>query len=182
MASDEVIRKFLANPESKLPIREGKTESNRRGEGKQSPSSSKLRQELGRKEAFGSGDARKGSGRKSSLERKTPIARGRRPRQQSDKQAIRSAFLSGIKAERIHHQLLTEGRASCERCPSSWSTFASAKGHLDLHHTEKRSRGAGFRDGNMGVDAPRLLEMLCRECHREQERNEPEWSSGKEAG
>jgi hypothetical protein len=134
---------------------------------------------LEEKERVPSGGLKKGSG--GSLARSGGPKRTGRPRRVSDKQAARSAFLSGVKAERIWHQLFTEGKASCENCPASWTSFAAAKGHLDLHHTEKRSRGQGYRDGNMGVDAPRLVVLLCRPCHREAEASEPQWT-GTEGG
>lgn len=115
---------------------------------------------------------------RSSLARKTELKSKRRPRQESDKQAVRNAWLAGIKAERITHQLLTEGEASCSQCPESWTTFAAAKGHLDLHHTEKRARGPRYEPGKMGVDAPGSLILVCRSCHRHLEESEPQWTKG----
>lgn len=49
-------------------------------------------------------------------------ARRKAIRPVSDKQAVRNAYLAGVKAERISHALLTDGAVSCSRCPASFSS------------------------------------------------------------
>lgn len=117
-----------------------------------------------------------GIGRKNQLKPGAPPKRTKGVRQVSDKQEVRNAYLAGVKAERISHALLTEGKASCSRCPRSFTTNGSAHKGLDLHHTERRSGGRGYRPGDAGVDAPAKVELLCRDCHRLAEDSDPKWS------
>jgi hypothetical protein len=95
-----------------------------------------------------------------------PNAKRRTPlKQQSDNQAIREAYLAGIRAERIHQRGM-----SCESC-------GLIPQQVQLHHTELRSKGQGYspRKGE-GVDAPSKLTLLCVRCHEAQHGN-PEWSN-----
>lgn len=94
----------------------------------------------------------------------------------SDAQAVRNAFLDGLKTQRIDSLLLIVGFAQCENCETSFDNMRAAKNGLDLHHLDKRSRGARYKPGVMGIDAPRNLILCCRSCHRALEASEPEWS------
>lgn len=88
---------------------------------------------------------------------------------QSQKQEVREAFLSGVKAS-----LLESGVRDCSRCPRSFESFDDAWAGLSLHHSNewKRGQGTGFRGGKQfGVDDPRNLEIVCRACHRQLESN-----------
>lgn len=99
-------------------------------------------------------------------------------RTQSQAQIRRTAFLAGIKAERINVQItFGGGEVGCSRCPKVFTGFQNAWRGLDLHHDTKRSKGAGFRGGtNFGVDSPENLELVCRSCHSQLESN-PDWSA-----
>jgi 5-methylcytosine-specific restriction endonuclease McrA len=91
-------------------------------------------------------------------------------KRQSDRQALREAFLAGQKAALIH-----AGARECSRCPKSFPTEQAAWAGLQLHHDIKRSQGVGYRGGRkFGVDAPENLELVCKSCHRQLESN-PEW-------
>lgn len=102
--------------------------------------------------------------------------RGKPLKHSSAKQDVRSAYLAGVKAERISHSYLLLGYVQCERCKLEYFGIGGAHQGLDLHHVTKRSQGQGYRPGKAGVDSPGNLELLCRQCHREVEKNEPEWS------
>ena len=119
-----------------------------------------------------------------------PIVRGadlkRTPiKQKSDKQAIREAFLAGVKAERIRNEIGVQGFAMCEDCGvkvsrAPGSTAAAVESNmraLDVHHIRPRSSGKGFTAPNdHGVDSPTNLVLLCRKCHSATE-PDPAWSS-----
>ena len=100
---------------------------------------------------------------------RSPIKRGSKPKPVSDTQAIRNAFLAGVKAQR----LLLSGE-TCELC----GLYAS---QLDLHHHEKRSRGKGYDGKTFGVDDPGNLMLVCSgfegSCHSK-EHGEPQWGQG----
>jgi 5-methylcytosine-specific restriction endonuclease McrA len=92
-------------------------------------------------------------------------------KRESERQAIREAFLAGQKAALIHF-----GVRECSRCTRSFDTEQQAWAGLQLHHDFKRSQAVGYRGGRkFGVDAPDNLELVCKPCHRQLESN-PEWS------
>jgi len=85
-------------------------------------------------------------------------------KRQSEKQKVREGFLSGVKAERLRHV------RHCEKCGVAPDDVWES---LQLHHTEKRSQGTGYRGGlDFGVDAPGLLILECPKCHQS-EHGEP---------
>lgn len=75
-------------------------------------------------------------------------------------QAIREAFLDGIRAERMRVS------PRCENCGvEGWEA------KLELHHLTKRSQGKRYDGETPGVDAPTNLQLLCRSCHQLRESN-----------
>lgn len=110
---------------------------------------------------------------RQSREKPTPTKKKRKSLAPvSHKQEIRTAFLQGIRAERMRIA------PTCEVCSRTYRTLEEAWQELDLHHTEKRSQGQGYRGAlRWGVDAPELLLLVCRRCHIELESN-PQWKEG----
>lgn len=102
--------------------------------------------------------------------------RGKRPKAVSEAQKRRTAFLHGVKAERIRGAIEEHSEAFCAvgHCLIGADTFEEAWQLLDLHHTVKRSQGHGYRDASdFGLDSPELLTLVCRTHHRELEHSEP---------
>lgn len=94
--------------------------------------------------------------------RKTESVKRKPLKPQSLTQAKRTAFLEGVRAERLAFQLETGNGNWCEHCKRRPLNAAG----LELHHVEKRSKGKGFRSrGSLGTDDPRNLLMVCRPCH-----------------
>jgi len=88
----------------------------------------------------------------------------------SEAQRIRTAFLSGVRAERIALSIEQFAFAKCLLCHQKYEDFFSAWAGLDLHHVKKRSKGHGYKGGqDFGVDDPHNLQLLCRPCHRKEE-------------
>lgn len=86
---------------------------------------------------------------------------------ESKKQAAREGFLDGVKAERLRQQALGSRTYWCEECSRAWFSFEDAWMKLVLHHTIERNEGHGYRDwSDFGVDDPRLLRLLCDDCHK----------------
>lgn len=116
-----------------------------------------------------------------------PLLRSKPIKQQSDKQAIRQAFLAGIKAERLRYQLVSLGDSKCEWCekfmdvqgdadPTEQEWIEEAMGTLDAHHVQSRDKGRRYQGPqDHGIDSPTNIVLLCRSCHAETE-PEPEWS------
>lgn len=114
---------------------------------------------------------------------KPPRSEGRTKRRSkglkrvSDKQAVRQAFIAGVKSERIAHAIRVDGQAECSNCPKAYKGHSAAHQNLQLHHEVKRSRGHGYQPGKgAGVDEPGNLTMLCHQCHREAEASEPQFT------
>lgn len=109
---------------------------------------------------------------------KSSPARKKGLREESSKQATRTAFLHGVKAERLYEQEAFGATYHCEseiRCFET-TVWEEAWNELTLHHTVKRSKGHGYIDyADFGVDEPRLLLLVCKPCHQALESN-PEWS------
>lgn len=89
-------------------------------------------------------------------------ARHRAIRQQSAKQAYREGVLAGVRAERIL-ALTFRGPVPGLRCEACGEPCSEAE--VELHHVEHRSQGARAKPGDLGVDDPRNLILLCRSCH-----------------
>ncbi len=95
------------------------------------------------------------------------MTRGRRPRQESDKQALLNAKWSGIREATLYwlNKLDPDG-ARCFEC-------GRKSRRLELHHTIPRGRGGSYSVGN--------AELLCAgfpgSCHSK-EHGEPEFSKG----
>ena len=106
-----------------------------------------------------------------------PAQRKTSLRSVSDKQAERTAFLAGVKAERLLKQYEAGERYHCERkCGQEFWAIEQAWRFLTLHHRTKRSQGQGYRGPlSWGVDHPHELELLCGDCHQSEE-SEPQWS------
>ena len=76
----------------------------------------------------------------------------------SEAQRLRTAYLEGIRDERMRVS------PRCEDCGvEGWDA------RLELHHTVKRSQGTRYSEGKPGVDNPSLLRLLCRTCHNRYE-------------
>lgn len=120
-----------------------------------------------------------------------PLAVRRTPlRKVSDKQAIRTAFLQGIKAERIYQMYQNFAEIRCEECKRFHSEFDPRdyeeqpdaewiEEHmcfLDGHHgPTPRDKGRGYRTPmDHGVDSPTNIKLLCRGCHQATEPS-PQW-------
>ena len=117
-----------------------------------------------------------GSGFKQPRAEKKPAPKSRRRaavRKVSDKQAKRTCFLHGIKAQRLYEQERACERFYCEGdCDYLTVSWEEAWNELTLHHTVKRSKGHGYIDyADFGVDEPRLLILLCKVCHQAVESN-----------
>ena len=97
-------------------------------------------------------------------QRRAPIARARRPKQESVKQAILNAKWAGIREATIYwmNKLDPDG-AHCMECGRKART-------LDLDHIVPRSKGGHYSVSN--------AQLLCRDCHERKHRNRPEWSEG----
>lgn len=114
---------------------------------------------------------------KPKPDRVQPKSRSKGLKRVSDRQAVRNAFLAGLKAERIANAIRTHGHVECSNCPKSYTGHSAAHQNLQLHHEVKRSRGHGYQPGKgAGVDEPGNLVMLCAACHREAEASEPMFS------
>lgn len=98
--------------------------------------------------------------------RKTPLARGRRPRQVSDKQAVRNAKWAGIREATIYwlNKLDPDG-ARCFEC-------GRKSRRLELDHINPRARG--------GANSVSNAQLLCGgpgSCH-ERKHGRPEFTKG----
>lgn len=82
------------------------------------------------------------------------LKRGKRPRQVSDKQEVRNAYLRGVKEALIYEQD-KRGGARCAVCGAQGVPF-------DLDHIVGRVRG-----GPDTVDRVDNLQLLCRPCHEQ---------------
>lgn len=98
--------------------------------------------------------------------KRTPIAKGKRPRQESPKQTDKRKLRSFAKACMVFAQIKTNGFTSCMLCG------AQNPHPQDLHHIFPLGRG--------GKDEPGNFMLVCRPCHDREGGNQPLWS-GKES-
>lgn len=100
---------------------------------------------------------------------------------ESSKQAERTAFLHGIKAERLRIQGSNGVFYFCEgKCGSHFATFEEAWDVLTVSHIEPRNdtstRYERRREPDFRGDDPRNILLECIPCNQKRE-PEPEWSN-----
>lgn len=98
----------------------------------------------------------------------------------SEKEDLSNAYLQGVKDSIITAMLTGGATAWCQKCEvdqTGATTLEKARSSLDLHHHDvKQSEGPRYnhKTKNPGRDNPEGLLLVCRNCHKELEKQQRE--------
>lgn len=98
--------------------------------------------------------------------------------EESPKQRERTAFLHGIKAERLNQQARAHGHYFCVTCLTKYDTIGEAWRWLTVSHIEPRNdtstRYERRREPDFRGDDPDNILIECKSCNHDRE-PQPEW-------
>jgi 5-methylcytosine-specific restriction endonuclease McrA len=112
-----------------------------------------------------------------------PIVRGKDRKglpRESVKQKERTAFLHGIKADRLARQELRTGHYFCNTCGRQFWDYDEAWEQLTVSHIEPRTSGARYERRSepfFGADDPTNILIDCVVCNQARTPREPMWSN-----